>query len=287
MPSALRLLLGGDHERCGAVVQAARVAGGDGAVLAEGGLQASRASPPSCRAGGARPVSQLARGDELVGEVGRRPALLRAQGERVLVLARDAPALGDVLARLAHRLERELRLHRRVREAPAQGRVVHRPVAAREGGVRLRGHERRAAHRLDAAGHEQVAVAGGDRVAGADDGREAGRAEPIHGHSRNRVGQPREQRRHPGDVAVVLARLVRAAEVDVLDLRRVDAGALDRRGHRERRQVVRPHSCQAAAVAPDRRPHRREHDRAAHAGGSSARTSWATANAELAAGTPQ
>ena len=106
-------------------------------------------------------------------------------------------------------------------------------------------------------------------------------------HARNRVGQPGQQRRHPGDVAVVLARLVRAAEVDVLDLRRVDAGSLHRRGHCDRRQVVRTHACQAASVPPDRRPHRGEHDGATHAGGSSARTSWATANAELAAGTPQ
>ena len=82
----------------------------------------------------------VADGHELVGEapglVGRRPALLRAQRERVLLLARDAPALGDVLARLAHRLEREQRLHGRVAEAPAERRVVGRAVAA---GVRLLG----------------------------------------------------------------------------------------------------------------------------------------------------
>ena len=95
---------------------------------------------------------------------------------------------------------------------------------------RLADHERRAAHRLDAAGDEEVAVARGDRVAGGDDGREPGRAEPVDGHARDRLGQPREQRGHPRDVAVVLARLVRAAEVDVLDLGRVHARALDRRG---------------------------------------------------------
>jgi len=44
---------------------------------------------------------------EAPGGVGRRPPLLRAQREGVLVLAADPPSLGDVLARLAHRLGRE------------------------------------------------------------------------------------------------------------------------------------------------------------------------------------
>ena len=78
----------------------------------------------------------LADGDELVveapGRVRRRPALLRAQRERVLILARHAPALGDVLARLAHRLEREHLLEARVREAPAERRVPDRLVRRAE-----------------------------------------------------------------------------------------------------------------------------------------------------------
>ena len=124
-------------------------------------------------------------------------------------------------------------------------------------------------------------------MAGADDGREARGTEPIQRHAGNRVGQTREQRRHPGDVAVVLARLVRAAEIHVLDLRRIDAGSLYRRCNCDRRQIIRTHFGQAASVAPDRRPDRGKHDRATHVVGSSARTSWATAKAEFAAGTPQ
>ena len=54
-----------------------------------------------------------------------------SQRERVLVGARDEVALGDVLACLAHRLEREHRLQPRVREAPAEVRVVGDDVAAR------------------------------------------------------------------------------------------------------------------------------------------------------------
>ena len=53
------------------------------------------------------------------------------------------------------------------------------------------------------------------------------------------VGEAREQHRHPCDVAIVLARLVRAAQVDVLDLRGRDAGPLHRGGDRVRREVVR------------------------------------------------
>src|SRR4051794_40404205 len=89
----------------------------------------------------------------------RGPPLLGAEREGILLLARDAPALGHVLARLAHRLEREQLRQLRVREPPAERRVVHDAVAARERAVRLRGREWRAGHRLDAAGDEEVAVA--------------------------------------------------------------------------------------------------------------------------------
>ena len=134
-----------------------------------------------------------------------------------------APALGDVLAGLAHRLRREPLRELRIREPPAERRVVERAVAARIRRLRLRRDERRAAHRLDAARDEEVAVPGDDGVARRRDGGESGGAEPVHGHARDRVRQAGEQRRHPGDVAVVLAGLVRRAEVDVFDLRRVDA----------------------------------------------------------------
>ena len=184
--------------------------------------------------------------DELVVEAARLggcgPACLRARGERVLVLARDAVALGHVLAGLAHRLEREHRLHARIREAPAEHRVVDDLVAARERLVRLRHRERRAAHRLDAAGDEEVAVTRGDRVTRGDDGREARGAEPVDGHAGDGLRQPGEQRRHARDVAVVLTGLVRAAEVDVLDLLRRDGGPLDGRGDRERGEIVGAHA---------------------------------------------
>src|SRR5437868_12259199 len=114
-------------------------------------------------------VRRLADGDELVVEAarvrGRRPTLVRPESERVLLLARDAPALGDVLAGLAHRLEAEAISDPGIREAPAERRLVHRPVAV----LRLRRDERRARHRLDAARDEEISVTGDHRVARADD----------------------------------------------------------------------------------------------------------------------
>src|SRR5205085_4765587 len=107
---------------------------------------------------------------EAAGRVRRRPPAVRAESERVLLLARDAVALGDVLAGLAHRLERELLGEEWIREAPAERRVVDDPVAARKGLVRLGHDERRAAHRLDAARDEELAITRRDRVARRDDG---------------------------------------------------------------------------------------------------------------------
>src|SRR5262249_57540421 len=99
-----------------------RIAGRDRPALAEHGLQRRQLLE---RRVGARVLvtDEAIDGDELVVEpagLGRgSPALLRPESECVLVLARDRPPLGDVLGRLAYRLEREPRLHPPVRAAPA------------------------------------------------------------------------------------------------------------------------------------------------------------------------
>ena len=118
-------------------------------------------------------------------------------------------------------------------------------------------HQRCAAHRLDSPRDEQVAVTGCDRMRGRDDRREPRRAEPVHGHAGDRLGQAGEERSHAGDVAVVLPRLVRCAEVDVLDLVRRDTGALDCLLDHRRREIVRPHAGKDAALTPDGRSDRR------------------------------
>ena len=95
-------------------------------------------------------------------------------------------------------------------------------------------------------------------------------AESPDAHSRLTVtpatvsGRPASSAAQARDVAVVLARLVGAAEPDVLDLRPGDAGALDRGGDGERREVVGPHVGEPAAVAADGRPHGGEDHRATH-----------------------
>ena len=212
-------------------------------------------------------------GDELFVEAARVrsgcPALLRAKRESVLVLARHAPALGDVLPRLTHRLEREELGKSRVREAPPELRVVFGRVVADVG---PRVHERRAAHRLDAAGDEEVAVTGSDRVRRRDHRGQSRSAKTIHRHPGDGLRQAREQDRHARDVAVVLARLVGGAEVDVLDLRRVHSRARNRLGDHRRGEIVRPDVSQSTAPAPDRRAHSGEDDGAAHDSTNSTRT---------------
>ena len=69
-------------------------------------------------------------------------------------------------------------------------------------------------------------------------------------------GRPGEERCHPRDVPVVLPGLVRAAEVDVFDRVAVDPGSLDRSCDRDSGEVVRPNAREHAAVPPDRRAHR-------------------------------
>ena len=171
---------------------------------------------------------------------GRVPALA-LEREGVLVVARDAEALGDVLAGLAHRLEREHRLEARVREAPAERRVPDRLVAARVRRARP-WPMTKGARVIDStppATNSSPSPAR-TRVAGGDDGGEARGAQPVDRDPGHLLRQAGEQRGHAGDVAVVLPGLVGGAEVDVLDLRRGDAGALDRRADDERCEVVGP-----------------------------------------------
>ena len=125
--------------------------------------------------------------DELLGEaaLGLRRATARwwlRERERVLVLARDRVALGDVLGGLAHRLGRVALRHPRVDQPPAERRVVHRLLAAGQAGLGLRHHPGGAAHRLRAAGEIEVALAEPQRPRGLVDGLEPGGAEAVDGH---------------------------------------------------------------------------------------------------------
>jgi len=198
--------------------------------------------------------------DDLFGEISRRHrlagALLRAQRERVLVRARDLVFLGHVLAGLRHGVDAVLRLDHGIDEAPAQRGVVNFG-AAREGLLRLAHDQRGARHRFDAAGDGEFRFAAANGARGIADGVEAGGAQPIEGDAGDAIGQAREQQRHARHVAVVFARLVGAAEHDLVERRPVDVGmALEERPDRDGGEVVGAHLGQRAAIAPDRSSHR-------------------------------
>ena len=196
---------------------------------------------------------------ELVGEPpgldGGDGPLLALERERILALAADAPALGDVLGGLAHRV-RVLALRQpRIDEPPAEGRVGHLAWSAVVGRFRLELDVRRAGHRFDAAADEHVTVADGDRVGRRVDRLETRAAQPVDGLPADLDREAGEQQRHPGHVAVVLAGLVRAAEDDVLDERRVDARAIDHRAQDRGGEIVGSDARKRTPIAADRGAH--------------------------------
>ena len=125
----------GDDHRRRAAVEAGRIAGGDGAVLAEGGPQLGKAFDRGVRAvvlvlleePRLVPLAQLDRHDlvrELAGGLRRREALLRAFSPAVLLLARDLAGIHQILRMPAGMLVGE-----GVVEAVAQHAVVNLAVA--------------------------------------------------------------------------------------------------------------------------------------------------------------
>ena len=191
-------------------------------------------------------------------------AAVGLQREAVLVGAGDLVALGHVLRRLAHPLGGVHLRHAGVDEAPADRGVGDLRHAAGEGAVGLELHQRRAAHRLHAAGQHQVGLAQADRARGLVDRLQPRRAQAVHRHARDLDRQAGQQRAHASDVAVVLAGLVGVAEADLVDV----AGSIPLRStaarDHPRGQVVGTHADQRAAVAAHRGPHRIDHERLAH-----------------------
>ena len=175
----------------------------------------------------------ISTGDQLVGEAARllrRDRLsVRVEGELVLLLARDAPLLRDVLRGLAHLLEREQRLHASGSDSASRATCRRAPTC--------RWGSRRAAWAWTTARGSSTPR------------RRRSRCRPRRGgscrapwitassplpHSRftvaagHRLRIAREQQRHARHVAVVLAGLVRAAHVDLVHAGRVETVALQR-----------------------------------------------------------
>ena len=115
------------------------------------------------------------------------------------------------------------------------------------------GHDvRRPGHRLDAAADEHVTVADGDRVGRRIDRLQSGATQPIDGQPAHLDREARQQHGHPRDVAIVLAGLVGAAEDDVLDERRIEAGAIDDRPQHGAARSSGRTRRERTAVPPDR-----------------------------------
>src|SRR5207247_6352775 len=119
-------------------------------------------------------------------------------------------------------------------------------------------------HPLAAPRDERLALAGADRLRRAGDGLEPRAAQPVDGLSRHLDRQPREQRRHPRHVTVVLARLVGAPEDHVVDGLGIYPRPLDDGLDGNRRQVIRPHTRKRPAVPANGRSQRRTDVRVVH-----------------------
>ncbi len=162
--------------------------------------------------------------------------------------------VSDVLRRLGHRVDAVQRLHPRVDEAPADGRVEHLGRAL-EGLLRLAHDERRAGHRLRAAGDCDFDLARPDRARRRRDRLHARGAEPVDRRAGNGIGEAREQQRHAGEIAVVLPRLIGRAEKHLLDRLLEARMAAQEFADRERCEIVGADVGERAAVAADRSPH--------------------------------
>jgi hypothetical protein len=212
---------GHDRDRS-AVVERARVAGGDRPALHEGrpgaGQEPERGVRPRALVHGHKSLRGLDRGDlghEPAGLDRRARPLVTLKGERILALARDPELASDVLGRNPH-----LGIADRVRgELWPRMEAGHQPAPAR----RL-DPPRRCADTLDAAGEVEVARSGRHQPRSQDHRLQAGPALPVHGHAGHLHGQASVQRGQAGDVASGPGRV---PHDDVVHLGRVDPHRLD------------------------------------------------------------
>ena len=177
--------------------------------------------------------------------------LVAAQRPGVLLGAADAELGRDLLGAGTQRLG-PLRGEGRVDQPPADGRPHHLHLPG-HGLVGL-GHDvRRPAHALDTTGQDELVVADPDRARRLHDRLGTGGAEPVDGHAGHADRQPGEQRGHPADIAVLLARSVGVAQDHVVDLCGIDFGvAREQLGDRCGGEVVGAHAREAAAEAAER-----------------------------------
>ena len=175
----------------------------------------------------------------------RRGPLLAAGCELVLLPARDAVALGDVLGGLAHRIALE--------GVGDEGeRPVDQPPLAEPPPVaRAVLEERLAAHRLVPAGDDDVSLAGQELLRAADDRLKPRRAEAVDVH-RGRPGRDPGGDRAPARVVGVGADLADLAHDDLVHVLRRDVRARERLADARRPELERVDVPQLAAEPADR-----------------------------------
>lgn len=107
---------------------------------------------------------------------------------------------------------------------------------------------RGASHRFDATGDVDVSFTSFDRPRRLIDRVQAAGTETIDGHGRYLLGKTGQQRRHTRHIAVVLTSLVGTAEIHFLHFRRVNPRSLNQFAQHQRRQIIRPHGRERAAM---------------------------------------
>ena len=101
-------------------------------------------------------------------------------------------------------------------------------------------------------------------MCGGDHCLKSGATQAIDGLAGDLDGKSGEQRGHPGDIPVVLARLVGAAQDYVIDPIRRKTPALHQSSKSYSSQVVRPDIRQDTSGSSDRGPHCRSDERVTH-----------------------
>ena len=172
---------------------------------------------------------------------GRRP-LLAFEAELIDILPRDA-------FQRRHRVGADALMRLRMPGAQAKIAVVHheRPLAA------TAFHR----HHLGAAGDHEILGARHDRVGRHVDAGDAGTAEPVQRHRAGAHVIAGIERRHPAEIAALLAALRTGTPDDVVDISGIDAGAIGQRAQYRCAELLRMDARQGAlaglADAP-RRP---------------------------------
>ena len=154
---------------------------------------------------------------------------MAAHGEILLRSPADVPTAGDVLGGVAH-------AHIGVRLAGIQGGVGHRVVAP----------HRHPAHALHPGADEHLTGSDGNLASGEVDGLHGRAAEAIDRRARHRDRQIRQQHQNARQIIALLAFREGAAENDVLDVGRGNAGAFDQSTHHRSRQIVRADTGKSA-----------------------------------------